>query len=87
MFIDRKCPSDRRQPSIKFKGPRVTKSPNLKRIKRISLAPTVHWINMSKKSKVAQILIPSNFAFIGDVDPMHHLGARANFLVCVHASA
>ena len=31
---------------------------------------------MPKKSKVAQNLIPSNFAFIRDVDPTHHLGAR-----------
>ena len=31
---------------------------------------------MSKKSKVAQNLIPSNFASIGDVDPTHCLGGR-----------
>ena len=43
--------------------------------------------DMAEKSKVAQNLIPSNFAFIGDVDPMHRLGAIAIFLACVHASA
>ena len=44
-------------------------------------------IDMFEESKVARDLIPSNFAFIGDVDLMHHLGARANFLACVLASA
>jgi len=42
---------------------------------------------MSEKSKVAWNLIPSNFGLIATVDPTHRLGARAVFLVCVHASA
>ena len=34
--------------------------------------------------KVAQNLIPSNFAFIGYVDPTHRLVARANMPTCQH---
>ena len=34
---------------------------------------------MSEKSKVAWNLIPSNFGFIGNVDPTHRLGARGDY--------
>ena len=43
-------------------------------------------IDICKKNKVAKNLIPSNFAFIRDVDPTHRLGTRAIFLACVHAN-
>ena len=42
---------------------------------------------MSEKSKVAQNVIPSNFAIKGNLDPMHPLGARAYFQACVHDRA
>ena len=42
---------------------------------------------MSEKSKVDQRLNSRNFDFIGEVNLTHRLGARANFLACVHASA
>ena len=39
----------------------------------------VRWIDMAEKSKVARNLITSNFGFVGNVDPMHRLGARGDY--------